>query len=199
MALKTWPTGRIFRPSNCTMELRDNVRTSRSEETQRGEFADRMGERWVMTLEWPNQTNADREILSAKLAEGHGRVNTWAFYYFGKPIATDMAGTPNLVSAVPQGAEQFSVIGHTAGKQFFPGDWVSLAGQHLKITSCFVAGGTLVVTVSPRVRKLVGATTVLNYHYATGEYRLTTSGIAVPAEPGVCPPFQATFEERLGV
>lgn len=183
------------------MELRDNVRSSRSEETARAEFADRMGERWVMTLEWPNQSNADREILSAKIAEGHGRVNTWSFWYFGKPMATDMSGTPNLVSIVPQGSEQFSVIGHTIGKQFWPGDWVALAGQHLKVTSCTIGlgGDTLSVTVSPRVRKQVAATTALHYHYATGEYRLTTSGISVPVEPGVCPPFQATFEERLGV
>jgi hypothetical protein len=197
MTMLAWPTSRPYRPHKFEITLRDNARKSgESEETGTVQYTLRPGDRWHIHCEWNNQSLAERVLIQGKIAEGNGRLNTWAMWFFPKPFPTrPVTGTTYLSGAIAQGANTCNIVGHGAGSILSQGDFISIGGQLVCVTHCSESAGELVTQFMPRARIAFSVTTPVYYSYATGQFRLLTNGIAVPFGAESNEPFSADFIE----
>lgn len=191
-----WPSGNVFYPNNCTPILIDNARINASEETGTIQVVERPGMRWRFTVGWSAKRNVNMAAVHAKLSEGMGRVGTFGLFAFHRPRPlTTVTGVRVLATAVLQGGNE-AEIPMPAGQNFSVGDWVTINGQMLCVTSSVRDSGVAIVRFSPRLKAFAAAGTTVFYEYARGNFRLLQPQ-EIKFEPKVSRGFTAQFEEVL--
>lgn len=197
-SLGTWPAA--FRPASCRMVLDTNQIVNSSPQGGNEQAVDRLNDRWMCSMTLPIRTHAESRALEAFLANFRGQVNWISLWHMGQwsgqPRGT-MRGSPTLVSAASQGADELR-ISTTAGATLLAGDLVGVGGLLFMVAADCEAGGagTLVAPIVNRVRTAQALGASVTWDKPTAPFRLVShSGVNYVA--GISDEVTLELRERI--
>lgn len=205
MATYTWPTShKAYLPSAITWRQRHNSRMSVSSLSGAVQTISLPGMRWGATLEWPQQSYAERALLEGLLALLSGPEHRLSLWDLARPVPL---GTLNLSGVTMSAAAQFADTvtlngcGNTTTLQ--RGDWLKVTtaagAQLLQVATAATAtsGGVMSgVMVRPGLRGAVTAGAAVTLDKPPALFVLAEPELAIPrGGAGICPPFSVDLVE----
>ncbi len=205
MAAYTWPTShKAYTPSAITWRQRHNSRMSVSPLSGAVQTISLPGMRWGLTLEWPQQSYADRAIVEGLLTLLSGQEHRLSVGDLARPVP---AGTINLSGVTMSAAAQFDDVvtlnGCGNGTTILRGDWLgvvtSAGAQMLQVATGGTANSSGVISnlmVRSRLRGSVAAATAVVLTNPKALFVLAEPELAIPrGGSNICPPFSVDFIE----
>ena len=209
MTTYTWPsiTGanlRTFSPAAMRWGVRTNARTSTSSLSGATQTVSLPGSRWLVQLDFAQQTYAERAQLEALFMRLNGQEHRLALWDFARstPRGTSNTGGVTVRVAAAQFATSLSLQGLGAGRTLLAGDWAAVAtaaGNQLVQVSADAtadASGYATVEVRAMLRGAASAGAAVTLVQPAGLFVLAQPDLQVPRGPsGFCPAFSVDLIE----
>ena len=186
MATYTYPPTRAWHPRSQYWGTRTNARTNTSGLNGASQTITLPGSRWLVTMSYPQQTQAERAALMGLLFKVSGGEHLLALGDLAQPRPR---GTVNLTGVTASAASQFATSltlnGCGASKTLLAGDKFSVAGQLLVCTDDATASGAGVMTVTFRhsLRAAVTGGAVVTLDGPTALFQLLANDIGSQSDP----------------
>lgn len=180
-------------PLSADFGLRQNalVSTSMDGTVQRFELP---GARWVMTLNFNNQTWDDRAKLEALFASMRGQINPMSMGHPMRRIPRGtMRGSPTLNGSHAQFATTLNITGTGT---LLAGDMLGVNGQLVMVTANTDISAA-VVPITPYLRAAQTNGTAITWDWPRALWIPTDAEVRLPLGPGsrICGPFSVSLTE----
>lgn len=186
MATYTYPTGRAWLPRSQYWGTRVNTRSNTSGLNGATQTVTLPGSRWLITMSYPQQTQAERAALMALLFKLAGGEHLLALGDLAQPRPRGtIALTGVTASAAAQFAASITLNGCGAGATLLAGDKFSVGGQLLLCTDDATANGSGVMVVSFRhsLRAAVTGGAVVTLDAPTALWQLLSPDVGSQSDP----------------
>lgn len=191
MATFTMPNSRLWTPASAEFGLQTAVFESTSPYGLATQTVDMLASRWVGTLTYPNQTNAERAVVEALLANVRGKAGRISM---GHPLRRvprgTMRGTPTLAASASALAVTLNITGTGT---LMAGDMLGVGGELVMVTADNPALTAVPITPPLRVAKSSGATVTWDWPRAV--FMLETNEVRIPFGAKVSPSFSIDVVE----
>jgi hypothetical protein len=205
MAEYTWPTSsKAYTPSAIVWRQVHNSRTSTSPLNGAVQSVGLPGMRWGLTLEWPEQSYAERALLEGLLSLLSGPEHRINIGDLARPVPLGTIAISGVtMSAAAQFAEMVTLNNCGNATTLQRGDWIgvvtSSGAQMLQVAAAATAtsGGVMAnVWVRPRLRGAVTEGTAVVLNNPKVKWMLAGPELAIPrGGSNRCPSFSVDFVE----
>ena len=197
MSLITLPSP--FGVSSCVLKLNVSQRLSASPFGGSEQAIDLLNDRWLMSIQLPQNSYADSQAIEAFIGSMRGQINTVALPHFARPIPSGTArGTLTLSASAAQGASSIVVTGvsPTTGT-LKAGDLLGVGSQLLMVASnCTAAAGLITVPITNRLRAALSSGAAVTWNAPTAAFRLLDTSF-VTYQRGVSSQVSMEFGEVI--
>lgn len=186
MATYTYPTTRAWMPRSQYWGTRTNTRTNTSALNGASQTVTLPGSRWLVTMSYPQQTQAERSALMALLFKVSGGEHLLALGDMAQPRPR---GSINLTGVTASAAAQFATSvalnGCGNARTLLAGDKFAIAGQLLVCTddATASAGGVMTVSFRHMLRAAVTGGASVTLDGPTALFQLLATDIGSQSDP----------------
>lgn len=188
-----------FKPHSCVFTQSVNQRVSAAPFGGSEQAIDLLNDRWLCSVEIPQNYMTDAAYLEAFIGAMRGQTNVCQLWHFSRPAPRGtVRGTLTLSAAAAQGASSLVLTGCT------PSDGTLLAGDMLGVggllvmsaSDCAAVAGVITVPITNRLRIAQPSGAAVAWNKPSAPFRLlATSGVQYT--PGVSGPVSIDFGEKI--
>lgn len=187
-----------FRPETFSMRMVTNQVSFSAPFGGSEQVADRLNDRWSISLTLPRRGSDDQASIEAFLNAMRGMTNTCNLWHVQRrqPRGT-MRGSPTC-GAATTGASSVTLSSAGANSTLLAGDMIGIAGLLLQVAADATANGSGVMTVTlvNRLRTAITAGAAVTWDKPTAPFRLM-SAAGVSYQPGYAEGVSLDFAEAI--
>ncbi len=164
-----------FQVTSCGLKLNTAQRVSASPFGGSEQAIDLLNDRWLLSLQLPQNSYAVAQAIEAFIGAMRGQTNTVNLYHFARSVPSGtVRGTLTLNAAAAQGASSIVVTGCTpATGTLKAGDMLGVGAQLLMVASdCTAVAGVITVPITNRLRAGLSSGAAVTWSAPTAEFRL---------------------------
>lgn len=163
------------------------------------QVADRLNDRWLISLTTPSRSSADAAQIEAFVNAMRGMTNTCNLYHMQRKVPRGtMRGTPTTINNPALQGGNSLTIAAAPGVTLLAGDMIGVAGLLLQVAEDCTANGSGNITVPlvNRLRKSFAAGSAVTWDRPTAPFRLMTNA-SVLYQPGYAEGVSLDFAEAI--